>query len=35
VDVLNEIAYDKRRDRFFVMGKLCQKLFEIKLFRRD
>ncbi len=35
VDVLNGIAYDARKDRFFVTGKLWPKLFEIKLFRRE
>ena len=30
VDVLNGIAYDGRRDRFFVTGKLWPKLFEIE-----
>lgn len=35
VDVLNGIAYDKRRNRLFVTGKLWPKLFEIELFRRD
>ncbi len=35
VDVLNGIAYDGRRDRLFVTGKLWPKLFEIELFRRD
>ncbi len=35
VDVLNGIAYDGRRDRFFVTGKLWPKLFEIELFRRE
>lgn len=29
--VLNGIAYDKRRDRIFVTGKLWPKLFEIKV----
>ena len=32
--VLNGIAYDATRDRFFVTGKLWPKLFEIKLERR-
>ncbi|HOC38176.1 MAG TPA: glutaminyl-peptide cyclotransferase [Thermodesulfobacteriota bacterium] len=31
VQVLNGIAYDDRRDRLFVTGKLWPKLFEIKL----
>jgi glutaminyl-peptide cyclotransferase len=31
VDVLNGIAYDARRNRLFVTGKLWPKLFEIKL----
>jgi glutamine cyclotransferase len=31
VDVLNGIAYDARRDRLFVTGKLWPKLFEIRL----
>lgn len=35
VDVLNGIAYDTRRDRLFVTGKLWPKLFEIELFRRE
>jgi glutaminyl-peptide cyclotransferase len=35
VDVLNGIAYDERRDRLFVTGKLWPKLFEIELFRRE
>ena len=35
VDVLNGIAYDGRRDRLFVTGKLWPKLFEIELFRRE
>ena len=35
VDVLNGIAYDGRRDRLFVTGKLWPKLFEIELFRRQ
>ncbi|HEY1946627.1 MAG TPA: glutaminyl-peptide cyclotransferase [Bryobacteraceae bacterium] len=30
-DVLNGIAYDAKRDRLFVTGKLWPKLFEIKL----
>lgn len=30
-DVLNGIAYDARRDRLFVTGKLWPKLFEIRL----
>ncbi|MEN6486042.1 MAG: glutaminyl-peptide cyclotransferase [Syntrophobacteraceae bacterium] len=32
VDVLNGIAYDARRDRLFVTGKLWPRVFEIKLF---
>ncbi|MBE0555614.1 MAG: glutaminyl-peptide cyclotransferase, partial [Proteobacteria bacterium] len=35
VDVLNGIAYEGRRDRLFVTGKLWPKLFEIELFRRE
>ena len=31
VDVLNGIAYDARRDRLFVTGKLWPKLFELRL----
>ena len=31
VDVLNGIAYDAKRDRLFVTGKLWPKLFEIEL----
>lgn len=31
VDVLNGIAYDARKDRLFVTGKLWPKLFEIRL----
>lgn len=31
VDVLNGIAYDAKRDRLFVTGKLWPKLFEIRL----
>jgi glutaminyl-peptide cyclotransferase len=31
VDVLNGIAYDARRDRLYVTGKLWPKMFEIKL----
>jgi glutamine cyclotransferase len=34
VDVLNGIAYDARRNRLFVTGKLWPKLFEIELIRR-
>jgi glutaminyl-peptide cyclotransferase len=34
VDVLNGIAYDERRNRLFVTGKLWPKLFEIELIRR-
>jgi glutaminyl-peptide cyclotransferase len=33
VDVLNGIAYDAGRDRFFVTGKLWPRLFEIDLIR--
>lgn len=33
-DVLNGIAYDRRRDRLFVTGKRWPKLFEIKLKQR-
>ncbi len=33
VDVLNGIAYDSKKDRLFVTGKLWPKLFEIKLIR--
>ena len=35
VDVLNGIAYDARRNRFFVTGKFWPKLFEIELLRRE
>jgi glutaminyl-peptide cyclotransferase len=35
VDVLNGIAYDAVRNRFFVTGKLWPKLFEIEIFRRE
>jgi glutamine cyclotransferase len=35
VDVLNGIAYDAGRNRFFVTGKLWPKLFEIEIFRRE
>jgi len=35
VDVLNGIAYDARRNRFFVTGKFWPKLFEIELFQRE
>jgi len=35
VDVLNGVAYDSKRDRLFVTGKLWPKLFEIKLVRKD
>jgi len=31
VDVLNGIAYDQKKDRLFVTGKLWPRLFEIKL----
>jgi glutamine cyclotransferase len=31
VDVLNGIAYDQKRDRIFITGKLWPKIFEIKL----
>lgn len=34
VDVLNGIAYDARRDRLFVTGKLWPKLFEIRVVPR-
>lgn len=34
-DVLNGIAYDAAKDRYFVTGKLWSKLFEIKLKRRS
>lgn len=34
VDVLNGIAYDAAKNRFFVTGKLWPKLFEIELFLR-
>ncbi len=34
-DVLNGIAYDAGKDRYFVTGKLWSKLFEIKLKRRS
>ena len=33
-DVLNGIAYDAKRDRLFVTGKLWPKLFEIKLVKK-
>lgn len=35
VDVLNGIAYDAKRDRLFVTGKLWPKVFEIKLKKTD
>ncbi len=35
VDVLNGIAYDAKRDRLFVTGKLWPKIFEIKLKKTD
>lgn len=35
VDVLNGIAYDAKRDRLFVTGKLWPKLFEIKMIPRQ
>jgi len=35
VDVLNGIAYDSKKDRLFVTGKLWPKLFEIKLIKED
>ena len=31
VDVLNGIAYDAKKDRLFVTGKLWPKLFEIRI----
>ena len=34
-DVLNGIAYDAAKDRYFVTGKYWSKLFEIKLKRRS
>lgn len=34
-DVLNGIAYDEAKDRYFVTGKYWSKLFEIKLKRRS
>jgi glutaminyl-peptide cyclotransferase len=34
VDVLNGIAYDSKRDRLFVTGKLWPKLYEIRLVER-
>ncbi len=34
-DVLNGIAYDAEKDRYFVTGKYWPKLFEIKLRRRS
>lgn len=34
VDVLNGIAYDERRNRFFVTGKLWPKLFEIEVSKK-
>jgi glutaminyl-peptide cyclotransferase len=34
-DVLNGIAYDADKDRYFVTGKYWAKLFEIKLKRRS
>jgi glutamine cyclotransferase len=33
--VLNGIAYDAKRDRLFVTGKLWPKLFEIKLVHHE
>ena len=33
VDVLNGIAYDAKKDRIFVTGKLWPKVFEIQLSR--
>ena len=35
VDVLNGIAYDARKDRLFVTGKLWPKIFELKLKHTD
>ena len=35
VDVLNGIAYDAKKDRLFVTGKLWPKVFEIKLKKSD
>lgn len=35
VDVLNGIAYDSKKKRLFVTGKLWPKLFEIELVRRQ
>ena len=35
VDVLNGIAYDTKKDRLFVTGKLWPKLFEIRLKKTD
>jgi len=35
VEVLNGIAYDAKKDRLFVTGKLWPKLFEIKLISQD
>jgi len=35
VDVLNGIAFQGRRNRLFVTGKLWPKLFEIEIFRRE
>ncbi|HKQ33489.1 MAG TPA: glutaminyl-peptide cyclotransferase [Thermodesulfobacteriota bacterium] len=31
VDVLNGIAYDEEKGKFYVTGKLWPKLFEIKI----
>jgi glutaminyl-peptide cyclotransferase len=33
-DVLNGIAYDRRKDRLFVTGKLWPKLFELRLIKK-
>jgi glutamine cyclotransferase len=35
IDVLNGIAYDHKRDRIFVTGKLWPKIFEIKVLLKD
>jgi glutaminyl-peptide cyclotransferase len=35
IDVLNGIAYDRKRDRIFVTGKLWPKIFEIKVLIKD
>jgi glutaminyl-peptide cyclotransferase len=34
VDVLNGIAYDAKRDRIFLTGKLWPKVFEVRVVRK-